>query len=587
MTRPLILFTAILFTLWSCTPTSENIQLEELQEHISYLASEELAGRYPGTAGDLLAAEYIAEELRANGLIPLADNGLQAFEVNTSVRAGEDNRLSEGEIEFELDVDFRPMSFSANAGLEAPLVFAGYGIKAKTSDISWDSYATIDVAGKWVLLLRGDPMDDLRSSPLEDFGADRDKCMLAKDLGAKGVILVSGVAYTAEDELDPLIKNQSAVDIPVFQMSRQAVNKLLGETPIAEREQFIRKNQIPRSEELTISLNGNAVLVQEYTSTYNVAFRLKATQAIDSNVLIYGGHYDHLGMGGSNTGSRARDTMAVHYGADDNASGVAAMLEIAEKMAAHKESLKRDVIFLAFGAEEMGLLGSKHLVENPLFSLPHSLAMINLDMIGRLKDNYTLQVGGTGTALEFDSLLKALSDTGLLKLQTSPEGYGPSDHSSFYGKGIPVLFLSTGAHLDYHTPMDKPELVNYYGLKRVSEFAAELGFQLMNQTNRLQYQESGPPPSSSHNARSKGVTFGLMPDITGSVEKGMKADFITPGKPAAAAGMEKGDVIVSIDGKEVNNINDYMYRLSRLKKGQSVIVEVLRAGEKQVLLLQL
>ncbi len=232
-------------------------------------------------------------------------------------------------------------------------------------------------------------------------------------------------------------------------------------------------------------------------------------------------------------------------------------------------------------------LGSKYFADNPLIDLTKVNAMINLDMVGRLKDSSSLQIGGAGTAEGLKDLVKSLCDTNLISLTLSDEGYGPSDHSSFYGKNIPVLFWSTGAHLDYHTPRDTWDKINYTGMAEISDLIYGVAENLANNPERLKFKEAGPKVEVNRAMRRKGVTLGIMPDFAGNVKNGLRADFVTPGKPAALGGMKKGDIITSINGKTVNNIQDYMFRMGQLKHGETISVEVLRSNKKVVLLIQL
>jgi hypothetical protein len=303
--------------------------------------------------------------------------------------------------------------------------------------------------------------------------------------------------------------------------------------------------------------------------------------------VILGAHFDHLGMGGPGSGSRALDTIGIHHGADDNASGVAMMLELAEKFARTKGSHKRSIICLAFSGEEEGLLGSKHFVDDPGVNLSKVNAMINLDMVGRLNETNNLEIGGVGTATGLKDLVYAKTDTSIIKLTLSNEGYGPSDHSSFYGKNIPVLFYFTGAHMDYHTPKDTWEKINYKGMVEISDLIFSMSKELASSETRLQFKEAGPKAEAAQYRRGKGVTLGIMPDFAGVVKNGLRADFVTPGKPAALGGMQKGDIITFINGKPVNNIQDYMFRMGQLKHGATISVEVLRNDKKVVLLIQL
>jgi len=313
---------------------------------------------------------------------------------------------------------------------------------------------------------------------------------------------------------------------------------------------------------------------------------LRGASAPEEYVII-GAHYDHLGMGGPGSSSRTPDTVAVHYGADDNASGVALMIELAERLAAMKQRPARSILFVAFSGEEMGLLGSKHFVENSGISPAAVNLMINLDMVGRMKEGNGLQVAGIGTAAGLRDTVLAYADTTALSLAFTSEGYGPSDHSAFYGRNIPVLSITTGAHLDYHTPMDTPDKLNYEGMIKTGDLLFGIVNAVAGRSARLAFTEAGPKEPTSPMGRRRGVTLGIMPDFAGNVKNGLRADFVTPGKPAALGGMEKGDIIVSIDDKPVSNIEDYMFRLNQLKPGQRVTVEVLRSGNRELLLIQL
>jgi Zn-dependent M28 family amino/carboxypeptidase len=321
--------------------------------------------------------------------------------------------------------------------------------------------------------------------------------------------------------------------------------------------------------------------------TQNVEFMIEGSDPIlKGEYIVIGAHYDHLGYGGSGSGSRRPDTNAIHYGADDNASGVSSVLEIAEKLYAYKSALKRSVLVYLFGAEEMGLLGSKHLVNNPNIELSKMKHMINLDMVGRLGEDKGLTVGGTGTAAGIEDILNKLSEGHNLNIKTSPEGYGPSDHASFYSKDVPVLFFFTGIHEDYHTPADVPGKINYEGMKSINNMVYDLVVELANLDEALAYQEAGPKTRETSRRKFK-VTLGIMPDVSGSGVKGLTADAVMEGRPADLAGMKKGDVIVAMEGKPVNDIYEYMSRLSEFKPGQRISVDVMRDGEKVVLIVDL
>ncbi len=323
--------------------------------------------------------------------------------------------------------------------------------------------------------------------------------------------------------------------------------------------------------------------------TKNVAMVLPGKDPVLRNeYVVIGAHFDHLGYGGEGSSSRMPDTIAVHYGADDNASGVALMLEIAQKFASRPGGTSRSIIFVAFAAEEMGLLGARHFVDQMPVSPASINAMINLDMVGRLKEeSLMLQVGGAGTAKGMRDLLMVLNDTARLKLALSDEGYGPSDHSAFYIVDIPVIFVSTGPHLDYHTPYDTKDRINYEGMIAIADFVYGVADSLAGNSERLAFTEAGPRQGLDHGARRGGISLGIMPDFSGVVSDGLRADFVTPGRPAALGGMMRGDIIKSINGKPVNNIEEYMIRLNQLKAGETISVEILRGENTELLIIQL
>lgn len=576
---------------FSCNSAKNpEVTVEELQSQIKYLSSDSLKGRMTGSDGDSLAAEFIRSELASYGFTPLAGDGLQRFKVTKRVVAGKENAVSTGDRDFLAEEDFTPMAFSSNGTLDAEVVFAGYGFNINGDSLKWNDYRNVDVKSKWVLILRADPETDDNGSPFIPFSADRDKALLAKDMGAAGVLMVSGKVYDAEDKFDALNTEGFSVDIPVLRIKRQVADYIISKSgnSIESLEKKLNTSRKPASFITGISVKGKAEIIKETSVTRNVIMVLQGEdEQLKDEYIVIGAHYDHLGMGGPGSSSRAVDTVGVHHGADDNASGVAMMLELAEKFALTKGSHKRSIICVAFSGEELGLLGSKYFVENPGADLSRVNAMLNLDMLGRLNETNSLQVAGTGTANGLKDLIYSKSDTSEIKLILSPEGYGPSDHSSFYGKNIPVLFYSTGAHLDYHTPADTWDKIDYEAMVKISSLIFSMAEELASSESRLQFMESGPRPEVTRTARRKGVTLGIMPDFAGAVKNGLRADFITPGKPAALGGMKKGDIITAIGSKPVNNIQDYMFRMGQLKHGQTISVEVLRNGKKEVLLIQL
>ena len=301
--------------------------------------------------------------------------------------------------------------------------------------------------------------------------------------------------------------------------------------------------------------------------------------------IVVGSHYDHLGMGGKDSGSRRPDTVAVHPGADDNASGDAVVLELAKYF--KKARLPRSIIFAFFGAEEQGLIGSKNFLEwmkqdDALrINLPADkkgiVAMVNLDMVGRMRDN-AMSVSGTGTSSQFKAMAEAVAEQTHLNISCTPDGYGPSDHASFVAQDIPVLFLTTGGHMEYHTPDDVPSTLNYDGMQQTLDFSKELITRMANMPTTPDYI-SVPSSNTMKHAKFK-VTLGLMPDVMGASRiPGLRADIVVAGKPAHTAGIRSGDIIQEIDGKPVKNMDEYMQRLSELEPDITIPVKVLRGEE--------
>jgi hypothetical protein len=582
----LILITLFIFS----SNGNSQVTVKELQEHIKYLSSDSLKGRLTGTPGDSLSAEYIKGKLLSYGLIPLSGDGLQRYKVTKRVVAGKSNSLSVNGVAYTLDKDFMPLAFSSNTGIESEVVFAGYGFNINSDSIKWNDYADLDVKGKWVMVLRGDPEPENNKSPFIDFSSDRDKALVAKDMGAAGVLMVSGPVFDPQDAFEALNLEGYSVDIPVLRIKKEVADKILlkSNNTIAALEKKLNDSRKPFSFSEKASVNGKAEIVRELANTRNVVMLLPGEDPqLKDEYIILGAHFDHLGMGGPGSGSRALDTIGIHHGADDNASGVAMMLELAEKFAKTKGSHKRSILCLSFSGEEEGLLGSKHFVDDPGINLSKVNAMINMDMVGRLNETNNLEIGGVGTATGLKGLVYANSDTSVIKLTLSEEGYGPSDHSSFYGRNIPVLFYFTGAHMDYHTPTDTWEKINFKGMVEISDLVFNVAKELALETPMLKFKEAGPKTEANRYPRRKGVTLGIMPDFAGVIKNGLRADFVTPGRPAALGGMQKGDIITFINGLPVNNIQDYMFRMSQLKHGQTISVEVLRNDKKVVLVIQL
>lgn len=575
-----------IFLLDSCHVENPDITTLELDNHIHYLASDSLKGRYPGTEESEVAADYIKNEFVKGGLALLGDHGFQKFEVVTAITAGENNAMSFDETEGVLNTDFAPFAYTKNVSVDAEVVFVGYGFSIDTKEIQWNDYADIDVKDKWALILMGDPKAEDSNSPFAKYASERDKVITAKDNGALGVLFVNGPQFDKGDKLIGLNfdKTRSNAGIAVIHIKRKFADAFLENNTIEKLEKQLNEKLAPASFYSGKTLRATTDVRQKKVETKNVLAFIEGKELKDE-IIVLGAHWDHLGFGGPNSGSRMPDTVAVHYGADDNASGVAGIIEIAEKLA-HEKNLKRSVLVMAFGAEEMGLLGSNYFVENPLFELKQLKAMVNIDMIGRLKKDHSLMIGGTGTSPENEGILNSLNSDSTFAISMQTEGFGPSDHASFYAKDIPVFFLSSGAHDDYHTPFDQADKINLDGTKSIADYTYNLMLNLINRKENLTFQEAGPKKRTSPRRRYK-ITLGIMPNFTSTENNGLGVDGVTKNGPADGAGMKKGDRIVAINGMPVSNIYEYMSRLNKLEAGKTATVDVIRNDEKVVLLVNL
>jgi hypothetical protein len=563
------------------------ITKDELFAHVDFLASDSLMGRQPGTPYDRVAAKYIKDAFETNEFTLMDKNGYQFFDFVDYLDFGENNYLSVNKVRLTFGVDFIPLPFSSSDSISASVVFVGYGIKYSSQDLVWDDYSNINVNGKWVLILRGSPKPDDMESPMSKNASDRSKAMVAKDQGAAGVIFVSGTNFDSEDKMSKTKLKTFSIGIPVVHVKRIVANLLLGgnEMNIAALEGKIVKNQKPNSFVLGANVCARTQIVTKKKNTQNIIGLVEGTDPLYRNqYIVVGAHYDHLGMGGVGSSSRKPDTLAVHNGADDNASGVAAIIEIGQKLARYRP--KRSIVFVAFGAEELGLLGSRFFLESGLVSADSIVAMINIDMIGRLSSELELQVGGVKTAIEIETILNEVNQKYNLNLLLSPQGYGPSDHAVFYSENIPVLFFSTGPHLDYHTPFDITSRINFDGLKTVTSYISDVISTVANQTSKLSFQQAGPAVPTSRHGQELKVKLGIMPDVSGVISDGLKVLAVTENLPAWVAGIKSGDIITSINGKSVNNIQDYMFRLQEISIGNTVSMEYRRNGEKRIVLVQ-
>lgn len=562
-----------------------------LQQHVSYLASDALDGRRTGTPGANDAARYIAGEFSRVGLRPPGGAGsnrpsrlmaryLQTFPYVAGVQLGPTNDFRflresgfQGNQTLRVGEDWMPLGFTLNGKVNGWLVFAGYGITA--ADQNYDDYAGLSVKDKVVVVLQGSPDGDSPHGRFARYEGIRWKAIAARNAGAKALVVVAREPNLKDDRLVRLAyDNGGDAGLPVVVIARSAVDRLLGTPHLSHWEEIAKA----KSQATSVLISGHLSLatdvVRNEAPAYNVVGVLEGSDPIlkKENIII-GAHYDHLGRGGDGSGSLAPRSGEIHHGADDNASGTAGLIELARVFNAQRPRLKRTVIFIAFGGEEEGLLGSNYYVNHPLTPLSNTVTMINMDMIGRMKDG-KLTIGGVGTAKEWRDIIGQKND---FALTLNEDGFGPSDHSSFYGKQVPVLFFFTGTHTDYHKPSDTFEKINYNDQARILSLVARIVRDIDGADKRLTYTTA----KSDATPRTGGfrVYLGTIPNY-GEGSNGLLIDGVREDSPAEKAGIKAGDRIVKIGEREIKNVYDYTFALGELKAGQEYVFEVMRGPEK-------
>ena len=560
-------------------------------QHVKKLADPALEGRWSGTRGLEIAAEYIAEQFEKFGLEPAGDGRsyFQRFTVTTGAHLGPDNRFvvrnGGAATELKVEEDYLPLNFSTTGEAEGGVVFAGFGASA-ADEFEYDDFEGLDVKGKVVVILRGEPRKfNPDNSPQPTRHAHLiSKAINARDRGARAVVLVNG--KLAADEEDRLIKFGSVsgpkdAGILIVHARRAVVDRWLEGSgkSLDELQAAIDEEGKPRSfalpEDLRVLLAVD--IEREHATVRNVLGFLPGKSR---EYVIVGAHYDHLGRG--NESSLAPSQIGeIHPGADDNASGTAALLETARLLSARKGELERGVLFVAFAAEEIGLLGAREWVEHPTLPLEDAVAMINMDMVGRIRDG-KVYVGGTGTGSTFEELLERVAGRHKLKLDTAKSGYSSSDHTVFVSRNIPVLFFFSGLHSDYHKPSDTWDKINAEEAAELVELVGDLTAELAGaerpQFVRVTPETSGHPAALGSTGSGYGAYFGSIPDF-GEIENGVRFADIRPGSPADKAGIKPGDILVEFRGRPIKNLYDFTYALRASKPGDVVEVKVLRDGK--------
>lgn len=516
--------------------------IANLKAHIGYLADDKLEGRRTGTPGEKLAMEYISGQFKEIGLLPKGTEGYyQAFDVNDGLAVEAPTALSIGEVNLQEGKEFFPLAFSAEKKMEAQV-----------------SVSLQEVDSPWFVDLKG-PLDENRNNPhfdLYDYVYNNAK--KAQERGATAVILYN--TGSIDDELAFKAKDHSAkLSIPVLYITKDAAAKYLKDITATHTIRF------------------NVAIGERHRTGHNVIGYIDNGA---EHTVVLGAHYDHLGYGEDGNSMLRNGEHLIHNGADDNASGTAALIELARQLK-HAKARNNNYLFIAFSGEELGLFGSKYFVDNPTINLQKVDYMINMDMVGRLSDSTrVLTVGGVGTSPAWGEVFPPEPTDGrmvkryfIIKYDSS--GTGPSDHTSFYRKDIPVLFYFTGLHFDYHKPSDDADKINYAGEEMIIRNIMTV-IEQMDTRGKLAFTKTRETQSTS--SASFKVTLGIMPDYT-FAGAGVRADGVTDGRPASKAGIKAGDVIVQLGEYNVNSMETYMQALGKFKKGDHTTVKFKRGND--------
>jgi Tol biopolymer transport system component len=595
--------------------TAAEIRPADLRLHVTYLASDELDGRLTGTPGEILATQYVADAFKQFGLMPYGDEEgwFDGFEFTAGVALGEGNSLtleSDGKKDgFKVDQDWKPLSFSQTGDVTpASIVFAGYGIETPDEATDKDgkkletysSYAHLDVKDKWVLVLRYLPegISQDRRNELTRYASLRHKALTARQKGARGILVASGPNSKVVDQLAPLSFDASLASsgIAAISITDRVADKLLasaGKNLKSLQDKLDTGDLLGGIDCTGLKVGAKIVIQQERKKGRNVLGVLPAHSNPDPHVapIIVCAHVDHLGSkGGSNSRAKGDDLNQIHHGADDNASGVAGVLEIAQWLADQKKQgkvkLTRDVIFAAWSGEELGLLGSNHYVEtlakmikgDPNAKLTGMMAAcLNMDMIGRFSKTLVLQ--GVGSSSWWLKEIEKRNAPIGLPVTTQNDAHLPTDSTAFFLRGIPTLNAFTGSHADYHLPSDTAEKIDY---ERAAQIARLMGLI----TRGIATSPDAPDYIAMEVPKNQGARTGLraylgtIPDYAQGDIKGVKLSGVSPVGPAAKAGVKSGDVIIKLAEKDIQNIYDYTYVMGDLKIGKETTIKVLRDGKE-------
>jgi Tol biopolymer transport system component len=551
---------------------------DRVLKDVTWLADPSREGRGIGTKGLEAAGAWLEARFQEIGLEPAGENGTfrQSFPVTTSVEVEQASFVTGKRTLGKNDVV--PLGFSASGTVRAPMVLAGYGVSE--ASVGRDDYARLDVKGRIAVVRRFVPEGEAFSSPEAQrrHGDIRHKAWIAREKGAKALVVVDLPEKPAKAPADWKMPDEARISpphpegygdagLPVVFVRRAAAGEL------------VRKLEAKQKLEATLTVKINP----RSAPAFNVAGRLRAgapeSKRLRGAVMV-GAHYDHLGLGGRH--SLAPDKQEVHVGADDNASGTAALLAVARALASNRESLARDVVFVAFAGEEEGILGSTHFTRTPPPGtvLKDITAMVNMDMVGRLRANSVSVLGGD-SAKEWTELVAPACERARVTCVLGGDGYGPSDHTPFYSAGVPVLHFFTGAHADYHKPTDVAAGINAAGLAKIAEIVSAVTSGLAARETALTYK-SIPSPLPRGDMRSFNASLGTIPDYAGPSNgaKGMLLAGVRPGGAAEQAGMKRGDLLVKLGNHPIGSVEDLMYVLNASQPGETVTAIVVRDGRE-------
>jgi hypothetical protein len=598
-------FLGILALIGVQTPAAETKKQDDLRasearmkKDITFLASDDCEGRGPTTKGINLAADYIANEFKKAGLKPAGKDGsyFQPFQIQGAKLDAPGRLVLHGprgvQITLKQGAHFNPLGLSHAGQLTAgPLVFVGYGVTSNKPE--YDDYKDLDVEGKIVIILRETPRANNRFASEAPWrnqqGALTTKLQNAKKHKAAAVIFVNsrGMAQPGDDMMDFNFHamQSSAVKLPVFQIRRALLQSMLFSASGADLstvEDDIDRDMKPRSVALdgwTADLEAKVQRSDKMLGLKNVIGYVEGHGPLADEIVVIGAHYDHIGTGGF--GSTARVTKPViHHGADDNGSGSTAIMELARRFAKMPDRQGRKLVFMTFSGEELGLLGSAHYCKEPLFPLADTAAMVNLDMVGRLRPDAKtnkdqLLTEGTGSSKGFSDLLDTLNKEHHFQLKKEPKVIPYSDHASFYGKKVPVIFFWTGYHPDYHAPSDTSDKINVAGMRRIVDMTEDVIKTLATITPRPEYIKMTTTSPVTNVPR-----IGIRPKYNDESDKGVLVEGVTEDGPAAKAGIKTDDRIIEVAGKPVNNLQAYMTAMGAQKKGTEVELTLMRKDQK-------